>query len=94
LSRRNRFTAEVSRRARRQLAKFPKDVYERLREAIDSLEEYPRPHGYEPVDECFRVRRGPYRIMYSINADDHTIFVLDVGPRDQIYGKEQRRARK
>lgn len=94
MNRRNRFTAGVSPRAQRQLAKFPTPLYERLKDAIDDLEDDPRPHGYDTVGEYCRVRCGDYRIMYSINANDHTILVLDVGRRDQIYGKKRRRARK
>ena len=65
-----------------------KDVIRVLRQ-IDSLAINPRPHGCEKLigQERYRVRHGMYRIVYSIQDFDLTVWVVRVGNRKDVYRK-------
>lgn len=53
-----------------------------------SLGENPRPKGYTKLkgsDNLFRIRIGPYRIIYTIQDDKLIVLVLEIGDRKDIY---------
>ncbi len=53
-----------------------------------SLGNNPRPEGYIKLkgsDNLFRVRVGPYRIIYTIQDDKLIVLVLEIGDRKEIY---------
>jgi mRNA interferase RelE/StbE len=54
---------------------------------IEALAEDPRPHGCEKLtgQERYRLRQGRYRIVYSIQDDELTVWVVKVGHRKDIY---------
>ena len=54
---------------------------------IEALAENPRPPGCEKLtgQERYRLRQGRYRIVYSIQDDDLTVWVVKVGHRKHIY---------
>jgi len=54
---------------------------------IEGLAENPRPSGCEKLtgQERYRLRQGRYRIVYSIQDDDLTVWVVKVGHRKDIY---------
>lgn len=56
---------------------------------IKSLQENPRPVGSEKLtgQERYRLRQGRYRIVYSIQDHELTIWVVKVGHRKEIYQK-------
>ena len=64
----------------------PKDL-KRVIRLIESLGENPRPHGSEKLtgQDRYRIREGYYRIVYSIQNKDLTIWVVKVGHRRDIY---------
>ncbi len=54
---------------------------------IEKLADNPRPHGCEKLaghDE-YRVRKGRYRIIYSIEDQDLVVLVVKVGHRKDVY---------
>jgi mRNA interferase RelE/StbE len=59
----------------------------RLVERIRKLEENPRPPGCEKLSgqDKYRVRQGPYRIVYSIEDQDLVVYVVKVGHRKDVY---------
>jgi mRNA-degrading endonuclease RelE of RelBE toxin-antitoxin system len=66
-----RFRVELSRDAQRQLARFPRDVRERLERAIDELEEkddsqWSNLKALQGPEWKGRIRKtvGPYRIIF------------------------------
>jgi mRNA interferase RelE/StbE len=63
-----------------------KDV-KRILNRIKMLEEDPRPPGCEKLtgQERYRLRHGRYRIVYSIQDDELTVWVAKVGHRKDIY---------
>ncbi len=40
---------------------------------------------FGPLAGCQGARRGTYRIVYRIDEDSHTVHVLDVDHRSEIY---------
>jgi len=75
-------------RARRDIARLPKAVGERIARAIDALANDPRPPGVKKLqgdDNLWRVRVGAYRIVYEIHDERLTVLVVRIGDRKDIY---------
>lgn len=66
---------------------IPKKDLKRILSRIESLSEDPRPKGCEKLtgQERYRLRQGRYRIVYSIQDDELTVWVVKVGHRRHIY---------
>jgi len=66
---------------------IPKKDLQRIIELIGSLADNPRPAGCEKLtgQERFRVRQGRYRIIYSIQDDELTVWVVKVAHRKEVY---------
>jgi mRNA interferase RelE/StbE len=54
---------------------------------IEAPAKDPRPQGHEKLtgQEKYRVRRGQYRIIYSIQDKELTVWVVKVGHRKDVY---------
>ncbi len=68
-------------------ARIPKKDAKRILNRIKTLEEDPRPPGCEKLtgEERYRLRQGQYRIVYSIQDNELTVWVVKVGHRRDIY---------
>ena len=66
---------------------IPKKDLVKILERIEALAEDPRPPGCEKLSgqQKYRLRQGRYRILYSIQDDELTIWVVKVGHRKDIY---------
>ena len=66
---------------------IPKKDLVKILERIEALAEDPRPSGCEKLSgqQKYRLRQGRYRILYSIQDDELTIWVVKVGHRKDIY---------
>jgi len=64
-----------------------KEDLQKILKHIKMLSKDPRPPGCEKLtgQERYRLRQGQYRIVYSIQDDEHTIWVVKVGHRKDIY---------
>ena len=82
-----RYAVFILRRAQKELAELPSEVYEHAKEAIRNLGENPRPRGCRKLAgrEGWRVRVSDYRIIYEIDDAARIVTVLDVGHRRDIY---------
>jgi len=69
------------RSAVKDLDAIPQKDLQRIINRIDLLKENPRPPGCEKLSgqERYRVRQGSYRIIYSIQDDVLTIWVVKIG---------------
>jgi len=69
------------------LAVIPKSDLKKILQRIKGLGENPRPSGSEKLtgQERFRIRQGHYRIVYSIQDRELTVWVVNVGHRKDIY---------
>lgn len=66
---------------------IPKRDLKRIIKRIERLGENPRPAGGEKLtgQERYRLRQGRYRIVYSIQDDELTVWIVKVGHRKDIY---------
>ena len=66
---------------------IPKKDLKKILKRIEGLAENPRPWGCEKLtgQERYRLRQGRYRIVYSIQDDELTVWVVKVGHRKDIY---------
>ncbi len=66
---------------------IPKKDLVKILERIEALAEEPRPPGCEKLSgqQKYRLRQGRYRILYSVQDDELTIWVVKVGHRRDIY---------
>jgi mRNA interferase RelE/StbE len=66
---------------------IPKKNLVKILERIEALAKDPRPPGCEKLSgqQKYRLRQGRYRILYSVQDDELTIWVVKVGHRKDIY---------
>ena len=69
------------------LENIPIKDLKRILDRINSLPADPRPPGCEKLtgSERYRLRQGRYRILYSIQDNELTIWVVKIGHRKDIY---------
>ena len=66
---------------------IPKKDLNKIIDRIKLLGEDPRLPGCEELtgQQRYRLRQGRYRILYSIQDDELTVWVVKVGQRKDIY---------
>jgi mRNA interferase RelE/StbE len=69
------------------LKKVPKNHLKRILSRIEKLKDNPRSNGCEKLtgQELYRVRQGKYRIVFSIQDNELTIWIIKVGHRSSVY---------
>ena len=67
--------------------KIPKKDLQNILQRIKSLALNPRPLGCEKLtgQERYRLRQGKYRIVYSIQENILTIWIVKIGHRKDVY---------
>ena len=78
---------EISRDARKELARLPTQMRARVARAILALEENPFPHGSKKLKnrDGYRIRVGDYRILYFADAQLKQVVVGVIGHRRDVY---------
>lgn len=74
--------------ADRDFRRLPKDVQQALGSQVSALAENPHPadsRKLKGAGNCYRLRHGDYRLIYTILQDHVLILVLRVGHRGDIY---------
>ena len=66
---------------------IPKKDLKKILLHIEELAKDPRPSVHEKLtgQEKYRIRQGTYRIIYSIQNQDLTVWVVKVGHRKDVY---------
>ena len=66
---------------------IPQKDIKKILQRIELLTKEPRPHGCEKLtgQERYRLRQGRYRILYSIQDNELSIWIVKVGHRQDIY---------
>lgn len=84
------YRLEVSPSADRDLDKLKGQIkrqdFERLREAVRSLAEEPRPQGVRKIrgaEKAYRIRVGSYRVVYEIYDNDSLVLILQIARRSE-----------
>ena len=69
------------------LEAIPKNDLKKILKRIELLGGNPRPLGCEKLtgEERYRLRQGKYRVIYSIQDDELTVWVVRVGHRKDVY---------
>ena len=69
------------------LRTIPKKDLNKILQRIAMLGQNPRPEGHEKHtgQERYRIRQGRYRIVYSIQDEILTVWVVKVGHRKDVY---------
>ena len=72
---------------RKDLSRIPKADARRIVESIRSLADDPRPPGSKKLSgkERYRIRQGNYRIVYSIQDHERSVWIVKVGHRANVY---------
>ena len=78
---------EILRVAQKQLAKIDRASQQRIIDGIRSLTEDPRPSGCKKLSgrPAWRIRIGPYRVIYEIHDDRLLVLVVAIGDRKDVY---------
>ncbi len=71
----------------KELKKITKVDLKKILSRIEELGINPRPSGCEKLTdhELYRIRQGNYRIVYSIQDNELTVWVIKVGHRKDVY---------
>jgi mRNA interferase RelE/StbE len=83
-----RYSVLIKPSAVREIEAIDEKVHrQRIVARIEALGQDPRPPGCEKLAgrEQYRVRQGPYRIVYSIEDERLVVYVVKVGHRSSVY---------
>jgi len=66
---------------------IPKRELKKILERIGSLSKNSRPNGSQKLSgqERYRIRQGRYRILYSIQDEELTVWIVKVAHRRDVY---------
>lgn len=81
------YRLELETRALKELKGLPKDRRELLSGVLDDLERDPRPPGAKKLSgvEGWRVRKGDYRVLYTVDDSSRLVRVYRIGHRREVY---------
>ncbi len=70
--------------------KLPTNIQETIISKIKLLALDPRQSNnnikkLEGVDDCYRIRVGDYRILYRLVPTKHSLEIINIGHRSEIY---------
>lgn len=81
------YSIELETRARKEFLDLPKEIQRNLAAVFDDLKQNPRPPGAKKlfgVDGC-RIRKGDYRVLYTIDDQNKLVRVYRIGNRRDVY---------
>lgn len=82
-----RYSIGFKKSVAKDLKSIPKKDVQRIMARIESLADEPRPPQAEMLtgDEKYRIRQGMYRILYRIEDEVLTVYVIKIGHRREVY---------
>lgn len=84
------YTVIFIKSAQRDVRRIPSAALNRIRNAINMLQEKPIPSGSKKVrgyEVIYRVRVGQYRIVYEVAKAIRIITIIRIGHRKDVYKK-------
>lgn len=84
------YRVEFTAAAARQVKKLPRPARDRVLDAIDDLQDDPRPHGAKKLageQRAWRVRVGDYRVIYDVLDSELVVTVVRAGHRREVYDR-------
>ena len=85
-----KYEIEFIPKVEKELDKIQKKNRRRIIEAIELLQENPRPEGCVKVKafkDTYRVRVGSYRIVYEFKKNQLVILIIEIATRQKVYKK-------
>ena len=82
------YGVEFAQSTHRELKRLLAKIVQRIMEAIDQLQDDPRPRGCKKLAGefvTFRIRVGDYRIVYQIDDAESKILITRVRHRKDVY---------
>lgn len=83
------YQIEYAASARKELEQLDYTVFKKVKKVIDTLAENPFPHGSIKLEvtkeKLYRIRKGDYRIIYTVNHNIITITILKISHRSDAY---------
>ncbi|MBS95091.1 MAG: type II toxin-antitoxin system mRNA interferase toxin, RelE/StbE family [Chromatiales bacterium] len=83
-----KYKLRIKKSAAKELGAIPRKAdRKRVISRIEALADDPRSPGCRKLSglERYRVRQGPYRIVYSIEDDQLLVYVVKIGDRKNVY---------
>jgi mRNA interferase RelE/StbE len=84
------YRIEWKKSALKELQKLAKHIIPDIEQAVHALAVDPFPHGSKKIRgalHTYRIRKGEYRIIYSVEHELLIVQVIQVGHRKEIYQK-------
>jgi mRNA interferase RelE/StbE len=79
----------IEKRVFKELAVFPSKHVRQIKTRCENLAEYPFPLGSEKLAGSgvpkYRVRQGPYRVIYTVDHAKRVVRVEHVAQRKEVY---------
>ena len=77
------YQVRLRRPVQKQLDKLGEHDYEIVAEAVSALEQDPRPSRVKKLAESglWRIRIGQFRVVYTINDEEHLVVVVRIARR-------------
>ncbi len=66
---------------------LPMNERRRIVDAIERLPDSSDIKRLQGHDDLFRLRVGPYRVLYTVDNGKFVIYVVDAGSKGQIYNR-------
>ena len=81
------YVVRFTRQAIKELEKIHDPDYSRIKAAISSLADNPRPPGCKKLKgrDGYRIRVGSYRVIYEVFDTELLIDVIAIGHRKEVY---------
>ena len=83
-----KYTISYKRSAYEELLQLPANIAHKIKNAIDSLSENPRPHSCKKLKGSvndYRIRIGNYRVVYTIIDTILIVTVIKIAHRKDVY---------
>lgn len=83
-----KYKLRIKKSAAKELEAIPrKSDRRRIVSRIEALAENPRPNGCRKLSgsERYRIRQGPYRVVYAIEDNQLVVYVVKIGDRKSVY---------
>ena len=77
----------LSRNALKYIKKLPPEDRKRIKEALLKLSQNPWFTQYKKLRgyPFYRIRVGDYRVIYSVDDESKTVYVVKIGKRGEVY---------
>ena len=81
------YRLELETRALKELKSLPRDRRQLISAVLDDLERNPRPPGAKKLSgsDGWRVRKGDYRVLFTVDDSSRLVRVYRIGHRREVY---------